>query len=179
MMIKRIIVFCINYWKLKTNPMGYARSIGVRVGHKTRMLGMELGSFGSEPYLVQIGDNVSIASGVKFITHDGGVWVLRDQDPDMDIIAPIKVGNNVIIGIDSIILPGVIIGDNCVIGAGSVVSRDIPSRTVAAGVPAKPIKTIEEYRKKAKEKNMKIHLLPPDEKKKYLLNRFNIQLDND
>ena len=171
-MLMRIIKYCCKYLKMKKDPVGYARSLGVRVGNKTRVLGMEIGTFGSEPYLVSLGDNVSVTSGVKFITHDGGMWVLRNEFPAIDIIAPIRVGNNVFIGMDSIIMPGVTIGDNCVIGAGSLVSRDIPPGTVAAGVPAKPLKTVEEYRAKALENSIETYLMSPEEKKKYLLNRF-------
>lgn len=171
-MIVRGIRKLIRYLRIKKDPMGYARSIGVRVGNKTRVLGMDMGTFGSEPYLVSLGDNVSVASGVKFITHDGGVWVLRNEFPAIDIIAPIRVGNNVIIGMDSIIMPGVTIGDNCEIGARSLVSRDIPSGIVAAGVPAKPLKTVDEYRAKALENLTQTHLMSSEEKKKYLINRF-------
>ena len=171
-MIVRGIRRLVRYWRIKKDPIGYARSLGVRVGNKTRILGMEIGTFGSEPYLVSLGDNVSVTSGVKFITHDGGMWVLRNEFPAIDIIAPIRVGNNVFIGMDSIIMPGVTIGDNCVIGAGSLVSRDIPPGTVAAGVPAKPLKTVDEYRAKALENSIQTYLMSSEEKKKYLINRF-------
>lgn len=171
-MLMRIIKYCCKYLKMKKDPVSYARSIGVRVGKNTRMLGIGLDTFGSEPYLVRLGSKVEITSGVKFITHDGGVWSLRDNNPTVDVIAPITVGDNVFIGINSIILPGISIGDNCVIGAGSVVSRDIPPGTVAAGVPAKPLKTVEEYRAKALENSIETYLMSPEEKKKYLLYRF-------
>src|SRR5665647_533822 len=58
----------------------------------------------------------------------------------------IKFGNNVFIGINSIILPGVTIGDNVVIGAGSIVNRDVPDNVVVAGVPAKIIKSLANYK---------------------------------
>ena len=123
------------------DPVAYARSIGVTIGRDCRLIGV---NFGSEPYLVTLGDHVSITRA-QFITHDGGVWVFRHQHPDIDLIAPIRVGNNVFIGYGAIILPGVTIGDNVIIGAGAVVTRDIPSGSVAAGVPARVLKTVEEY----------------------------------
>ena len=57
----------------------------------------------------------------------------------------VKIGNNVFIGYGAIILPGVNIGNDVVIGAGSVVSKDVPSGSIVAGVPAKVIKTTEEF----------------------------------
>jgi acetyltransferase-like isoleucine patch superfamily enzyme len=71
----------------------------------------------------------------------------------MNVYGRIRVGNNVFIGVHTIILPGVSIGDNVVIGAGSVVNKDIPDNVVAAGVPAKIIKNIEEYKNSSLEKS--------------------------
>lgn len=108
----------------------------------------------TEPYLIKIGDNVRITSDVKFITHDGGLYVPRHMEtiksryPDIeksDKFGPIIIGNNVHIGVGAIIMPGVTIGSNVIIGAGSVVTKDILDNSVAVGVPAKTIKTIEEY----------------------------------
>lgn len=56
--------------------------------------------------------------------------------------APVKIGNNVLIGTKTVIMPGVTIGDNVVIGALSVVTKNIPSNSVAMGIPAKVIKKI-------------------------------------
>ena len=125
----------------RLNPVRYARWIGVDVGENCRLIGV---SYSSEPYLITLGDHVS-ASFVRFETHDGGVWILRDTNPDCDIVKPIVVGNNVFIGFGSIILPGMTIGDNVVIGARSVVTKDIPANTIAAGVPARAIKSTDEY----------------------------------
>lgn len=108
----------------------------------------------AEPYLVKLGDNVRITSGVKFITHDGGLIVARRSEEcqkicenikEADKFGKITVGNNVHIGVDAILMPGVTIGDNVIIGAGAVVTRDIPSNSVAVGVPARVIKSITQY----------------------------------
>ena len=61
----------------------------------------------------------------------------------MEYARPIKVGNNVWIGGNVVVLPGVTIGDNVVIGAGSIVNKDIPSKSVAVGNPCKVIKSLE------------------------------------
>ena len=63
----------------------------------------------------------------------------------MEKIASIIIGNNVYIGSNALVLPGITIGDNVIIGAGAIVTHDIPSNVVAIGIPAKPIKTIDEY----------------------------------
>ena len=65
----------------------------------------------------------------------------------MDIIAPIQIGNNVYIGTGAIIMPGVKIGDNVIVGAYAVVTHDIPEFCVVAGIPAKVIKTVDDYYK--------------------------------
>ncbi len=123
------------------DPISHARKIGVHLGEGCRLIDV---SFGSEPWLVKLGDRVSI-SNARFITHDGGVWVLRERHPKIDCCAPIIVGDNVFIGSGTIILPGVTVGNNVVIGAGSVVVSNIPSDSIVAGVPARRIRSVEEY----------------------------------
>lgn len=126
--------------------------------------------FGSEPYLISIGDNVRITNGVRFVTHDGGMWVLRNIGlKDADCFGRIIIGNNVHIGWNAIIMPNVHIGDNCVIGAGAVVTHDIPDNSVAAGVPARVIESIDEYYDKAKKRCVYTKNYSWDEKRDYLL----------
>lgn len=131
------------------DPVQYWRKKGMKIGE-----GCEIYSsadFGSEPYLIAIGDRVRINGGVRLITHDGGVWVrrhLRGELSDIDLFGEIKIGNNVHIGTNSIIMPNVSIGDNCIIGCGAIVTKDIPSNSVAVGVPAKVIESIDDYAQK-------------------------------
>ena len=134
-------------------------------------------NFGSEPYLITIGDNTTVSFDVAFVTHDGGTRVLRnlatnEKEKQAVIYGEIKIGKNCFIGCRSTILPGVTIGDNCIIGAGSVVNRDIPANHVAAGVPCKIICTLEEYKEKHKDDFEYMVKLPYEEKKKYLLKKF-------
>lgn len=157
---------------VRRDPVRYARELGVQLGQGCRLAGIRRGVFGSEPYLVSLGDHVTISGDVRFITHDGGVWVLRDRDPTIDVVAPIRVGSNVFIGLNAILLPGVTIGDNCVIAAGSVVSRDIPSGSVAAGVPARVIKTVDEYYTSAQRRSAGTKGLEPESKRQKLLAQF-------
>lgn len=113
-------------------------------------------AFGTEPYLIRIGDNVLVTDGVKFITHDGAVQVpfimrgsaLQDVYGVRSVYGGIDVGCNVFIGNNVIILPDTVIGDNSIIAAGSVVKGVYEGNSVIAGVPGKIISDIEAYAKK-------------------------------
>lgn len=129
-------------------------------------------SWGSEPWLISLGNNVYITAGVKFITHDGGTLLFRDRVPDLEITKPIVVGDNVYIGNDVIILPGVSIGSNVIIGAGAVVSRDIPDNSVAVGAPARVIKTAEEYFEKIQKESLHLGHLKGEVKDRALMEYF-------
>jgi len=159
------------------DPIAYLASMGVRVGQGCRIYGTPEEVFGSEPYLVRLGDHVSITSGVRFVSHDGGVWVFRDRFPDLDVFGPITVGSNVFIGINAIIMPGVTIGDNVVIGSGAVVTRDIPSDSVAAGVPARVVRSLDEYRAKSVAKGLHYRSLPPDQLRRQLDAHYGLGLE--
>lgn len=143
----------------------YARLIGVQVGADCRIYSAE---FGTEPYLISIGNHVTISGEAMLITHDGGVWVFRQSMPDVDFIRPIIVEDNVFVGARSIILPGVIIGADSVVAAGAVVTKSIPPGSVVAGVPARVISTTEAYMKKL-EMGDKTKLLSAKEKRKILI----------
>ena len=131
--------------------------------------------FGSEPYLINIGNCVRITSGVRFITHDGGVWTLRKSRGlnELDVFGKIVVGDNTHIGWNAIIMPNVTIGKNCIIGSGDVVTHDIEDNSVAVGVPARVIETIDEYYNKVIDKSDNTKSMNWNEKKDYLLQKYN------
>ena len=160
----------------KRDPRGVLRDMGVRVGEGCRILDSPEAIFGSEPYLCRLGDHVTLTSGVRLVSHDGGVWVFRDQYPDIDVFGPITIGDNVFIGVNTTVLPGVTIGDNVVVGAGSVVTKDIPSNSVAAGVPARVVRSLEAYRSKSLEKALHFRSLPPDQLRRRLNDQFRLGL---
>ncbi len=100
---------------------------------------------------MNIGDDVTVTSGVKFITHDGSTCLVKDEHGKRyQKFAPITVGSRVFIGVNTIIMPGVTIGSDVVIGAGSVVTKDISDNSVAIGVPAKVVSSFEDYQAKIK-----------------------------
>lgn len=154
----------------KLFPISYARWIGVTIGKDCRMINVK---YSTEPYLIFIGNHVS-ATSVHFENHDGGVWCFRDKNPEIDIIKPIKIGNNVYIGYGTVILPGVNIGDNVVIGACALVSRDIPANSVAVGVPARVIKTIDEYMAKSTSIGDNTKLFSQNLKKEYYKKKYEL-----
>lgn len=128
-------------------------------------------SLGSEPYLISFGKKVKITYGCKFITHDGGTYVLRnlcEENKKLVCYGKIRIGDNVFIGNDSIIMPGVSIGNNVVIGAGSVVTKSIPSNSVAAGVPCRVISSLDNYEIKVKENAIPTIGITEEEKREML-----------
>jgi acetyltransferase-like isoleucine patch superfamily enzyme len=172
MIVRNIFKIAFDAWTIKRDPIKFARKQGVQIGKQCRLLNIHSKTFGSEPYLIKIGDHVTVTSGVRFINHDGGMWVFREHEPDIELFGTIEIGNNVFIGMDTLILPGVKIGDNCVIGAGSIVTRSIEANSVAVGAPAKPIKTISEYRQSVEEKVAFVRNLIPEAKRKWLEKKY-------
>jgi maltose O-acetyltransferase len=96
---------------------------------------------GNFPWLISIGDNVTLSTDVKILAHDASTVKVGAHTK----IGRVQIGNNVFIGIRSVVLCNTKIGDNVIIGAGSVVTHDIPSNSVYAGNPARFICTFEEY----------------------------------
>ena len=123
----------------------YARKIGVTIGDDCRIYTR---NFGSEPWLIEIGDRVTITAGVTLLTHDGATWLIRDKKGRRYSYGKVKIGSNVFVGINSIIMPGVIIGNKVIVAAGSVVTKSIPSGVIVAGNPAKIIGEFEQYESK-------------------------------
>ena len=155
----------------KLKPLKYMKKVGINFPEgKVHIYGNV--AWGSEPWIITLGENVHITDGVKFITHDGGTLLYRSQVPDLEITKPIVVGNDVYIGNNVILLPGVTVGNNVVIGAGAVVTKDIPDNSVAVGVPARIIKTADEYLQKLKSESLHLGHLKGREKDLALQKHF-------
>ena len=123
----------------------------------------------AEPFLVEIGDDVTIAYDTALLTHDNSV--IKCDLNATDYFGRIIIGDKCFIGAKSVILPGVTLGKNTIVGAGSVVSKSFTEgNVVIAGNPAKPICSVEEFREK--KKDISINLDEDDlraRKREYLL----------
>lgn len=162
-------------WKLTPadKKLAILKARGLSIGEGCEILNGY--DFGSEPYLVTIGNNVRVTAGVKITTHDGGCWVLRNKYPelaDCDRFGRVTIGDNCHIGMNAMILPGVTIGRDCIVGACAVVTHDVPDGTVVAGVPARPICTVEEYRDKHANELLMTKHMSRDEKRAYVGTRL-------
>ena len=122
-------------------------SMGMKVGKNFgRLNGVILDP--SHCWLIEIGDDVTLAPRVHILCHDASTKTFMNYTK----IGNVTIGNRVFIGAESVILPGVTIGNDVVIGANSTVTHNIPSNSVAVGSPARVICTLEEYIQKEKER---------------------------
>lgn len=144
-------IFKMAFYTNHKSKCKYLRKHKAKIGNHVRMF-IPVNNFGSEPWLVEIGNDVLISFGVYFVTHDGGISVINNMHPErkrVDRLGKIIVGNKVFIGCNSAIMLNAVIPDNVIIGAGSVVtSKPMQPNSVYAGVPAKRICSIEEYYEK-------------------------------
>jgi len=134
----------------------YLRKNGTQIGRNCTII-TKVENFSSEPYLIKIGNDVTITDGVKLITHDASTRLFRSHHPEMNkrygnLFGTIIIGNNCFIGVNAILLYGTFIGDNCIIGAGSIVKGTFPDNSVIVGVPARRVSPLDEYIEKVKNK---------------------------
>lgn len=130
----------------------YLRSQGIEVGGGTIIRSpMSTRIDLTRPSLVTIGENVDINKNFQILTHDYATRVFKNAFYDfLNSSGAVRIGSNIYFGTNVIVLKGVTIGDNCIIAAGSVVTKDIPSNSVAAGVPCRVVCSLEDFYKKRK-----------------------------
>ena len=141
-----------------------ARKAGVKMGRNNEIFSR---FWSSEAYLITIGDNCQITAGVHFQTHGGGK-ILRGIDPSFDCFGKVSIGNNVYIGNNAQLMPGVTVGNNVLIAAGSIVTKSVPDNVVVGGNPARILCTFDEYRQRNLRYNTKTKQLSQQEKRKVL-----------
>lgn len=157
--IKKVVYY------LFSSPSNYAKAMGVQLGSDNEIYTK---NFGSEPYLISIGNHCQITKGVQIFTH-GGAGAIRNLYPQFDCFGKVQIGDYVYIGTNALIMPGVCIGNNSLIAAGSVVSKSVPANVVVGGNPAKIICPISTYIERNLKYNLNCKGLGPKEKRKYLL----------
>ena len=101
------------------------------------------------PELIEIGDNFISAPGSRILSHDASLLLFTKK---MRVNKTI-IGNNVFLGADSVVMPGIRINDRVIVGAGAVVTKDIASNSVVAGNPARYICSVDEYINKCIKRN--------------------------
>ena len=105
--------------------------------------------------MISIGNHVRITEGVKILTHDYAWSVIKTVGGQiLGASGGVSIGDNVFIGMDSIIIKGVSIGDNVIIGSGSIVTKNCEANSVYAGNPAKRIMSLEQFVKKREENQL-------------------------
>lgn len=133
--------------KSKDSFNDYFRKQGMKIGKKCNICSNIVMS---ESWLVEIGDNTTIAGNVKLVTHDNSISKVLPNATDL--FGKIIIGNNCFIGVDSVIMYGVELADNIIVASGSVVTKSFKdSNIIIAGNPAKVITTWDSFAKKSKE----------------------------
>jgi acetyltransferase-like isoleucine patch superfamily enzyme len=132
--------------------ISYLRNKGVKIGNNYTILNRRSLSIDIQrPSLIEIGNNVFLNKNLNILAHDVSYVVFRELYGDfIPAWSGVSIGNNVYFGWNCTVLRGSKIGDNCIIAIGSIVTGEIPANSVAAGIPAKVICTIEEYYNKRK-----------------------------
>lgn len=134
--------------RCRGDKVAYLRMLGTRIGSDCSIY-TDPHNFGTEPWLIEIGNHVTLGQGVLLLTHDGTSRLFRDRLPMLspfgNRFGTIVIRDNCFVGNNAILLPRIEIGPDSAVGAGSVVTKPVPPRTIVAGNPARPLKTLEEY----------------------------------
>ncbi len=111
----------------------------ILIGDNTNLNGVYVGCREN----IQIGKNCRIATGCTIIDYNGHVTFSKNRTSGRDTPCPIIIGDNVWIGINSIVLKGTVIGNNSIISAGSVVKGVFPDNCIISGNPARIVKVMD------------------------------------
>lgn len=126
--------------------IAYLRSKGIQIGDGTHIDADSCTIDITRPSLVTIGKNCFINRNFTLLTHDWTSFVfINSRRNFVNCSGRVVIGNNVSFGQNVFVLKGVEIGDNCFIGAGSIVTKNIPSNSIAVGAPCRVIMSLEDY----------------------------------
>jgi acetyltransferase-like isoleucine patch superfamily enzyme len=118
------------------------RLYGVKIKNPDRLfIGYNVWLDSSAPSFIEIGEHVILGAGVKVIAHSAPTFLMKDQISS--VRKPVLIEDGVLVGVNSVILPGLVIGKCSVIAAGSVVTQDVEPYSIVGGNPAKLLKKIE------------------------------------
>lgn len=151
----------------------YFRKCGCQIGEDTHIFSNIITS---ESFLIEIGNNTTIATDVKLLTHDASPGVVFGRDVTTDICGHIRIGDNCFVGSSSVILCGVTIPNDTIVAAGSVVVKS-PDKEgmVIGGNPARIISSIEKYKEKNKDYFLALHGLDSAKRKETILSGKTIE----
>lgn len=112
----------------------------------------------TEPYLVTLGDNVTISTEVLLLTHDASVGKIFGKENGSDLVGKIRIGDNCFIGARATILPGISIANNVIVAAGTVVTKSISQeKKIVAGNPGRIIGDWDSLMNKSKDYVFQLH----------------------
>ena len=137
--------------------ISYLRKIGINIGCRTTIFDSRTTIIDeTRPWMISIGDDVQITSGVTILSHGFDWSVLKGTYGEvLGSSGGVEIGNNVFIGMHTTILKGVHIGNNVIVGANSLVNKNIPDNCVVAGNPCRVVMSLDKYYEKRKSSQMK------------------------
>lgn len=159
-MLKSLYNKIFRYWVYSSEErlISFLRKKGVLIGSNFKIRGpirnilIDI----TRPSLVTIGNNVEVNRNFTLLTHDMVAGLFRTKYSDfLPSSGPVKIGDNVRFGVNCTVLKNVTINDNCFIAAGSVVTKDIPANSIAGGVPARVICSLDDYYNRRKKEVIK------------------------
>lgn len=164
------------FYKLlsKFSPRGnavlinYYRSLGMKIGDNTHVFSEIVTS---EPYLITIGEDCTIATNVSLLTHDASVGVIVGRNIASDLCGEITIGNKCFIGNGAIIMYGVSLANKTIVAAGSVVTKSVnESGCIIGGNPAKIIGKVDVFLEKHNKEFMNLYGLGKKKRQETILN---------
>lgn len=147
------VLYNIDHKLYMSRCIPFLKKIGIKINGNPRFINYNVKFDGTNNFsLIELNDNCVVTGSTLILTHDFSIYhaaigckKITKNDPEFKKTGRVVIGENAFVGANCIILPGVTIGKNAIVGAGSVVTKDVPDNLVAAGNPARIIKSIDKY----------------------------------